>query len=107
MTQLVRLRANDTVQTAHCAMVMAGTEEAEGGGSNGSKGREGTEAQVMIMIMIVIIIIIMTIKKNNDDDSEELRRGREEAVRRIEGYHRHIDNCTAEMSQFFFSFLFK
>ena len=37
---------------------------------------------------------------NDDPDSEELRRGREEAVRRIEGYHRHIDNCTAEMSEF-------
>ena len=39
---------------------------------------------------------------DHDDDphSEELRRGREEAVRRIEGYHRHIDNCTAEMSEF-------
>ena len=39
---------------------------------------------------------------DHDDDphSEELRRGREEAVRRIEGYHRHIDNCTAEISEF-------
>ena len=37
---------------------------------------------------------------HNDHHSEELRRGREEAVRRIEGYHRHIDNCTAEMSEF-------
>ena len=37
---------------------------------------------------------------HNGDDSEELRRGREEAVRRIKGYHRHIDNCTAEMSEF-------
>ena len=32
--------------------------------------------------------------------SNELRRGREDAVRRIEGYHRHIDNCTAEMREF-------
>ena len=31
--------------------------------------------------------------------SRELRRGRAEAVRRIEGYHRHIDNCTGEMRE--------
>ena len=44
-------------------MVMAGTEEAEGGGSNGSKGREGTAAQVIIMIIFMITIItIMTVK---------------------------------------------
>ena len=44
-------------------MVMAGTEEAEGGGSNGSKGREGAAAQVIIMIIFMITIItIMTVK---------------------------------------------
>ena len=42
-------------------MVMAGTEEAEGGGSNGSKGREGTAAQVIIMIIFMITITIITI----------------------------------------------
>ena len=31
--------------------------------------------------------------------SMDLRRGRAEAVRRIEGYHRHIDNCTGEMRE--------
>ena len=50
------------------------------------------------------IMVIMKYNFTNDDSqhnenvvSEELRRGREDAVRRIEGYHRHIDNCTAEM----------
>ena len=42
-------------------MVMAGTEEAEGGGSNGSKGREGTAAQVIIMIFIIMTIKMMMI----------------------------------------------
>ena len=30
---------------------------------------------------------------------KELKRMLAEAVQRIEGYHRHIDNCTAEMSK--------
>ena len=30
---------------------------------------------------------------------KELKRMLAEAVQRIEGYHRHIDNCTAEMSE--------
>ena len=33
---------------------------------------------------------------------EELRRGQAEAVQRIEGYNQHINNCTAEMSEFKF-----
>ena len=39
---------------------------------------------------------------DHDDDphSNELRLRREDAVRRIEGYHRHIDNCEAEISEF-------
>ena len=31
--------------------------------------------------------------------AEELRRQRQFALDRIAGYHRHIDNCTAEMSE--------
>ena len=62
----------------------------------------------MVMIIITMMMIIMMIMMTNDDDcSEELRRGREEAVRRIEGYHRHIDNCTAEMSKFFLDNIYK
>ena len=37
---------------------------------------------------------------------EELRRGQAEAVQRIEGYNRHIENCTAEMSEFKFLIIF-
>ena len=38
---------------------------------------------------------------------KELRRGQAEAVQRIEGYNRHIDNCTAEMSEYKFLSFFK
>ena len=68
-----------------------------------------------LCLMMMMMMMMMMIKYNfsNDDSqhnenvvSEELRRGREDAVRRIEGYHRHIDNCTAEMRKLFCSFSF-
>merc|ERR1719397_2102619 len=37
--------------------------------------------------------------ENAELRSEELRRGQADAVQRIEGYNRHIDNCTAEMKE--------
>ena len=35
------------------------------------------------------------------DHGEQLRRDRATVLDRIQGYHRHIDGCTAEMSKYF------
>ena len=35
------------------------------------------------------------------EHAEQLRRDREASVARIAGYHRIIDGCTAEMSEYF------
>ena len=34
------------------------------------------------------------------EHAEQLRRDREVIVDKISGYHRHIDGCTAEMSEY-------
>ena len=77
--------------------------------------RKAEKAQQHRLSSQLCLIMMVMIKYNfsNDDSqhnenvvSEELRRGREDAVRRIEGYHRHIDNCTAEMRKLFCSFSF-
>ena len=34
------------------------------------------------------------------EHSEQLRRDREFVLERIQGYHRHIDGCTAEMREY-------
>ena len=34
------------------------------------------------------------------EHAEQLRRDREAIVDKIAGYHRHIDGCTAEMSEY-------
>ena len=75
--------------------------------------RKAEKAQQHRLSSQLCLIMMVMIKYNfsNDDSqhnenvvSEELRRGREDAVRRIEGYHRHIDNCTAEMRKFLILF---
>ena len=77
--------------------------------------RKAEKAQQHRLSSQLCLIMMVMIKYNfsNDDSqhnenvvSEELRRGREDAVRRIEGYHRHIDNCTAEMRKLFCPFFF-
>ena len=77
--------------------------------------RKAEKAQQHRLSSQLCLIMMVMIKYNfsNDDSqhnenvvSEELRRGREDAVRRIEGYHRHIDNCTAEMRKLFCPFSF-
>ena len=35
------------------------------------------------------------------EHGEQLRRDRATVLDRIQGYHRHIDGCTAEMSEYF------
>ena len=59
---------------------------------------------LMMMIMMKYNYTDNDSQQNENVVSEELRRGREDAVRRIEGYHRHIDNCTAEMRKFLILF---
>ena len=61
---------------------------------------------LMMMIMMKYNFTDNDSQQNENVVSEELRRGREDAVRRIEGYHRHIDNCTAEMRKLFCPFSF-
>ena len=77
--------------------------------------RKAEKAQQHRLSSQLCLIMMVMIKYNfsNDDSqhnenvvSEELRRGREDAVRRIEGYHRHIDNCTTEMRKLFCPFSF-
>ena len=70
--------------------------------------RKAEKAQQHRLSSQLCLIMMVMIKYNFNENvvSEELRRGREDAVRRIEGYHRHIDNCTAEMRKLFCPFSF-
>ena len=39
--------------------------------------------------------------EKTQEHGEQLRRDRATVLDRIQGYHRHIDGCTAEMSKYF------